>query len=364
MTNAKTPRPSRPKSGPSAKGRPSKAVGNNRPIKGKPASPKDEAITYQRVEAAPVSDKKERIAKVIARAGLCSRRDAERWIAEGRVKLDGKVLDSPAIVVGPENTIVVDGEPLPQPERARIWKYHKPKGQITAARDPEGRPTVFDNLPKDLPRLQPVGRLDYNSEGLLLFTNDGEIKRKMELPATGWTRRYRVRVHGTVEDQHIKALAEGMTIDGIHYAPIEAAISNQAKSNAWMTMSLQEGKNRELRRVCEHLGLVVNRLIRVSYGPFQLGEIPEGGIVELPYKLVRDQLGLPKEVPVEAPVKTGKGGKPLKTGKPGQGRKDTGKPGNAASAKGSGRPVSKPISKQGKPDTRKTTKSAPRNKRP
>ncbi|WP_419903735.1 pseudouridine synthase [Kiloniella sp.] len=342
MTNAKTPRPNRPKSGPNAKGRPSKSAGN-RPVKGKPSSTKDEQPTYQRVEAAPVSDKKERIAKVIARAGLCSRRDAERWIAEGRVILDGKVLESPAIVVGPENSILVDGEPLPQAERARLWKYHKPKGQITAARDPEGRPTVFDKLPKDLPRLQPVGRLDYNSEGLLLFTNDGEVKRKMELPATGWTRRYRVRVHGTVEEHHIKALAEGMTIDGIHYAPIEAIISNQARTNAWMTMSLKEGKNREIRRVCEHLGLIVNRLIRISYGPFQLGEIPEGEIVELPYKLVRDQLGLPKEAPVEASVKTGKDGKPLKSGKPGPGRKK--------------------IAGKGKPETRKPAKPMPLNKR-
>ncbi len=360
MTNAKTPRPNRPKSGPSAKGRPSKSAGN-RPVKGKSSSSRtssqDEQPAYQRVEAAPVSDKKERIAKVIARAGLCSRRDAERWIAEGRVKLDGKVLDSPAIVVGPENTIIVDGEPLPQPERARVWKYHKPKGQITSARDPEGRPTVFDKLPKDLPRLQPVGRLDYNSEGLLLFTNDGEVKRKMELPATGWTRRYRVRVHGQVEEHHIKALAEGMTIDGIHYAPIEAVISNQARSNAWVTMSLKEGKNREIRRVCEHLGLIVNRLIRISYGPFQLGEIPEGEIVELPYKLVRDQLGLPKEPSVEAPEKSGKSGTLGKSGRPSQGRKaDTRKPTNASASKGSGRPTGK----QGKPDSRKPTS---RNKR-
>lgn len=255
----------------------------------------DTSSKNNQADNAPSKDsapKGERIAKVIARAGLCSRRDAERWIEAGRVQLDGKLLESPAVVVGPEANILVDGKPLPEPERPRLWRYHKPKGQITSARDPEGRPTVFDNLPKDLPRLQPIGRLDFNSEGLLLFTNDGEIKRKLELPATGWKRRYRVRVHGQVEPRHLDALAKGVTVEGVRYGPIEATLEHQAKTNAWLLMSLREGKNREIRRVCEHLGLVVNRLLRISYGPFQLGDLEPGAIEELPAKLVRDQLGL------------------------------------------------------------------------
>ncbi|WP_085903941.1 pseudouridine synthase [Kiloniella majae] len=337
MTNSKSTRLNRQKSrpdskGPGTKGNAFKGKGVNRPYKGKPSGKSTQQEAKPAVETIELSDKKERIAKVIARAGLCSRRDAERWIAEGRVKLDGKVLETPAIVVGPDNAIEVNGEPLPLPERPRLWKYHKPKGQITAARDPEGRDTVFDHLPKDLPRLQPVGRLDYNSEGLLLFTNDGGLKRKMELPATGWTRRYRVRVHGQVDERHIKTLAEGITIDGVHYAPIEASISHQAKTNAWMLMSLKEGKNREIRRVCEHLGLIVNRLIRVSYGPFQLGEIEPGDIVELPAKLIQDQFGL--EGKVSAPKdKTSKQGP---SGKKPQGRAGR-KPADKASTKPTGK---------------------------
>ncbi|WP_085907372.1 pseudouridine synthase [Kiloniella majae] len=346
MTNSKSTRPNRQKSrqdskGPGTKGNAFKGKGVNRPYKGKPSGKSTQQEAKPAVETIELSDKKERIAKVIARAGLCSRRDAERWIAEGRVKLDGKVLETPAIVVGPDNAIEVNGEPLPLPERPRLWKYHKPKGQITAARDPEGRDTVFDHLPKDLPRLQPVGRLDYNSEGLLLFTNDGGLKRKMELPATGWTRRYRVRVHGQIDERHIKTLAEGITIDGVHYAPIEASISHQAKTNAWMLMSLKEGKNREIRRVCEHLGLIVNRLIRVSYGPFQLGEIEPGDIVELPAKLIQDQFGL--EGKASAPKdKTSKQGPP--------GKKPQGRAGRKPADKASTKPTSKKAgSSRGKP---------------
>ncbi|WP_211212103.1 pseudouridine synthase [Kiloniella laminariae] len=293
--------------------------------------------------AAPASNKEERIAKVIARAGLCSRRDAERWIAEGRVQLDGKLLDSPAVVVGPKSQIKVDGVALPQAERARLWKFHKPKGLITAVRDPEGRPTVFDNLPKDLPRLQPVGRLDFNSEGLLLFTNDGEIKRRLELPSTGWKRRYRVRVHGQVEEHHIKALADGLNIDGIQYGPIEATIAHQAQTNAWMLMSLREGKNREIRRVCEHLGLIVNRLIRISYGPFQLSDLPPGEIIEIPPRLLKDQLGLQGDeadtIPEETSAKGGK--KPPQSRRPASGkpgRSDFKKPGAAKASTGKSSP--------------------------
>lgn len=241
-----------------------------------------------------IPTKGERIAKVIARAGLCSRRDAERWIAEGRVKLDGKTLDTAAIVVTPDQSIVVDGQPLPAPEQTRVWRFHKPKGVMTTRKDPEGRPTVFDALPNDLPRLEPVGRLDYNSEGLLLFTNDGELKRKLELPSTGWSRRYRVRVHGKVNPAQIKALEKGITVEGINYGPIQAQLEHQAASNAWLAMTLREGKNREIRRICEHLGLTVNRLIRVSYGPFQLGDLAPGKIENIPARILRDQLGLKK----------------------------------------------------------------------
>ncbi len=240
----------------------------------------------------PTTAKGERIAKVIARAGLCSRRDAERWIAEGRVKLDGKTLDTAAIVVTRDQSIVVDGQALPAPEQARVWRFHKPKGVITTRKDPEGRTTVFDGLPADLPRLEPVGRLDYNSEGLLLFTNDGELKRKLELPSTGWSRRYRVRVHGKVDPAQIKALENGITVEGVNYGPIQARLEHQAASNAWIAMTLREGKNREIRRICEHLGLVVNRLIRVSYGPFALGELAPGRIESIPARILRDQLGM------------------------------------------------------------------------
>lgn len=245
------------------------------------------------------ASKGERIAKVIARAGLCSRRDAERWIAEGRVKLDGKTLDTAAVVVTRDQSIVVDGQALPAPEQARVWRFHKPKGVITTRKDPEGRTTVFDDLPADLPRLEPVGRLDYNSEGLLLFTNDGELKRKLELPSTGWSRRYRVRVHGKVDPAQIKALENGITVEGVNYGPIQARLEHQAASNAWIAMTLREGKNREIRRICEHLGLVVNRLIRVSYGPFALGELAPGKIESIPARILRDQLGM-KNTDVEA----------------------------------------------------------------
>jgi len=233
----------------------------------------------------------ERIAKAIARAGLCSRRDAERWIAEGRVVVDGEVLTSPAVTVTADSDIRVDGKPLPEPERARLWRYHKPAGLVTTHRDEKGRPTVFGALPAGLPRLISIGRLDLNSEGLLLLTNDGALARRLELPATGWVRRYRVRVHGAVEPARLAALARGITIDGVAYGPIRAALDRQQGSNAWVTLSLQEGKNREVRRVLEHLGYPVTRLIRLAYGPFQLGNLGRGAIEEVPAKVLREQLG-------------------------------------------------------------------------
>jgi 23S rRNA pseudouridine2605 synthase len=247
------------------------------------------AIRPPQAEALPSAP--ERIAKVMARAGLCSRRDAERWIAEGRVKVDGAVLTSPAVTVTPHSQVLVDGKPLPGPERARLWRYHKPAGLVTTHRDEKGRPTVFGALPAELPRLLSIGRLDLNSEGLLLLTNDGALARRLELPATGWVRRYRVRVHGIVEPTRLATLERGVTVDGVSYGPIRAQLDRQQGSNAWITLSLQEGKNREIRRVLEHLEYPVTRLIRLAYGPFQLGNLARGGIEEVQKKVLQEQLG-------------------------------------------------------------------------
>ena len=242
-------------------------------------------------DTAPQGIAPQRIAKVLARAGLCSRRDAERWVAEGRVAVDGKVLTSPAVTVTDASDIRVDGRPLPEPQRARLWRYHKPAGLVTTHRDEKGRATVFAALPKELPRLISVGRLDLNSEGLLLLTNDGALARRLELPATGWIRRYKVRVHGIVDATRLAALEKGVTIDGIAYGPIHAQLERQQGSNAWLALSLREGKNREVRRVMEHLGYPVTRLIRLSYGPFQLGNLERGAIDEVPKKALDEQLG-------------------------------------------------------------------------
>ncbi|HXP31647.1 MAG TPA: pseudouridine synthase [Stellaceae bacterium] len=235
--------------------------------------------------------KGERIAKVLARAGLCSRREAERWIAEGRVALGGAVLKSPAVTVDSTSDIRIDGKPIPAPEPARLWRYHKPAGLVTTHRDEKGRPTVFARLPADLPRLISVGRLDLASEGLLLLTNDGGLARELELPARGWLRRYRVRVHGTPDPAQLAALEQGITIAGVAYGPIEARLERQQGSNAWLVVSLAEGRNREIRRVMEHLGLPVTRLIRIAYGPFQLGHLPRGEVAEVTRRVLRDQLG-------------------------------------------------------------------------
>jgi 23S rRNA pseudouridine2605 synthase len=233
----------------------------------------------------------QRIAKVLARAGLCSRRDAERWIAEGRVTVDGEVLKTPAFTVGDGADIRVDGKPLPEADRPRLWRYHKPVGLVTTHRDEKDRPTVFAALPKELPRLISIGRLDISSEGLLLLTNDGALARRLELPATGWLRRYKARVHGVPEPARLSALAKGIRIDGVDYGPIRAELERQQGSNAWLGLSLREGKNREVRRVLEHLGLAVTRLIRLSYGPFQLGLLARGAVEEITGKVLRDQLG-------------------------------------------------------------------------
>ena len=234
----------------------------------------------------------ERIAKWLARAGVASRRDAEKLIAEGRVKLGGKVVETPATFITPGDHVTVDGKPVAAPERTRLFRYHKPAGLVTTHRDPEGRPTVFEKLPPGLPRLISVGRLDLTSEGLLLLTNDGELARKLELPTNGWLRRYRVRVHGKVEEKALAALARGVTVDGVQYGPIEAGLDARQGTNAWLTVSIKEGKNREVRRVMAHLGLEVTRLIRTAYGPFQLGVLPRGAVEEVNAKVLRDQLGL------------------------------------------------------------------------
>jgi 23S rRNA pseudouridine2605 synthase len=233
----------------------------------------------------------ERVAKRIARSGYCSRRDAERLIASGRVAVDGEVLTSPAVLVTDASRITIDGERLPDPDQPRLFRYHKPAGVLTAARDPEGRPTIYDRLPEDLPRLMPIGRLDMGSEGLLLLTNDGELKRRLELPATGWLRRYRVRVHGRIDESKLEGLQNGIVIDGFQYGPIRARLDRVQGSNAWLTIALREGKNREIRRVLEHFGWPVNRLIRLSFGPFQLGGLAPDTVEEVPAKVLAEQLG-------------------------------------------------------------------------
>ena len=233
----------------------------------------------------------ERIAKVMARAGLCSRRQAEAWIAGGRVAINGRPINSPAVNVGDSDRVTVDGEALPARERTRLFLYHKPRGLVTTNVDPQGRPTIFAALPGHLPRLISVGRLDMNTEGLLLLTNDGGLARILELPETGWLRRYRVRANGTVTQERLDTLRRGITIDGIRYGAIEASLDRAQGANVWLTFSIREGKNREVRNVLEALDLKVARLIRVSFGPFQLGELAAGGVEEIATRHLREQLG-------------------------------------------------------------------------
>ncbi len=273
-----------------------------RPPRREPA----EAAVQER-PAEPIQPTEERIAKVIARAGVASRRDAEAIIAEGRVTLNGETLTSPAVNVGPEDKITIDGEPLPSRERTRLWLFHKPRGLVTTARDPQGRPTVFDSLPEDMPRVVAIGRLDINTEGLLLLTNDGGLAKVIAHPETGWTRRYRARAHGEVTQADLDKLRNGVTIDDMEYGAVEATLDRVQGDNVWITLALKEGKNREVKRILEHLGLQVNRLIRLSFGPFQLGDLESGLVDEVRTRVLKDQLGqalaLEAGVDFESPVR-------------------------------------------------------------
>ncbi len=245
--------------------------------------------------ASPTTPAGDRVAKVIARSGRASRRVAETMIGAGRVRVNGRIIDSPALNVTDADRIEVDGVALVAPEPPRLWLYHKPEGLVTTERDEKGRRTVFDALPDDMPRVLSVGRLDISSEGLLLLTNDGEIKRRLELPSTGWLRKYRVRVKGTPKDEDFAPLRRGLTLDGERFQPMTVTLDRQQGANAWVSVALREGKNREIRRAMETLDFPVNRLIRVSYGPFRLGDLKAGAVEEVKPRVLRDQLGLTSE---------------------------------------------------------------------
>ncbi|MEM9523866.1 MAG: pseudouridine synthase [Pseudomonadota bacterium] len=259
------------------------------------------------MSSAPPSGK--RIAKVLARVGIASRREAERMIAAGRVAVNGAPVGSPALNVGAEDLITVDGKPVGPPEPIRLWLYHKPVGLVTTTREEKGRATVFDALPGDMPRVMSVGRLDLNSEGLLLLTNDGETKRRLELPATGWVRRYRVRVKGQPTDAMLAPLRRGMVVDGLPLRGMAVSVDRQQGANAWLTVSLREGKNREIRRALDSVGLAVNRLIRISYGPFSLGGLKPGAVEEVKRRILRDQLGSKNAPSLERPSRRDGGAK-------------------------------------------------------
>lgn len=297
----------------------------------------------------------ERIAKYLARAGVASRREVERMIEAGRITLNGKVLDTPAVKVTDADEIIIDNKPAPKKDPPRVWRYYKPVGLVTSESDEKGRDTVFDKLPENMPRVLSVGRLDLNSEGLLLLTNDGGFKRTLELPSTGWLRKYRVRVNGSPVESMLEPLRQGIVVDGEKFQPMTVTMDRQQGANAWLTVGIREGKNREIRRAMEAVGLTVNRLIRVSYGPFQLGDLKPGEVAPIPPKVFWDQLSdaqkaehadsepaEPLAPKAKRPVpRGGPGGKP--GGKPGvkptPGRKPGGKPGKSAGPKA--RPISR-----------------------
>lgn len=241
--------------------------------------------------APPEENSGERIAKFLARAGVASRREAEKLIEQGVVTVDGKVLTTPAVKVTPAMDIRVDGTRIGKPEAPRLWRYHKPDGLVTTHKDPQGRPTVFEALEGRLPRVISVGRLDLTTEGLLLLTNTGALSRRLELPSTGWARRYRVRAYGRISQAALDALKDGLEIDGVQYGPVRATLDQTQGGNQWITLSINEGKNREVRNLMRHLGLNVNRLIRTAYGPFQLGKLPKDAVEEVPGKQLKEQLG-------------------------------------------------------------------------
>ncbi|MDG6093843.1 rRNA pseudouridine synthase [Acetobacter sp. AN02] len=245
------------------------------------------------------TDRGERIAKWLARAGVASRRDAEQMIEAGRIALNGRKVTHPATFVTETDVVAVDGKPADSPERSRLWCYHKPVGRVTTHKDPQNRPTVFEAMPEEMPRVISIGRLDINSEGLLLLTNDGGLARRLELPSNGWLRRYRVRVFGVVDESRLRALAKGSEFDGVRYGPIEAGLDSVKGDNSWLTVSLREGKNREIRKVMMGLNLHVSRLIRLSYGPFSLGELPAGALEEVPAKMMRAVL--PRDTEAASP---------------------------------------------------------------
>jgi len=296
----------------------------------------------------------ERIAKVLARRGVASRRMAEVMIAEGRVAVNGKVIASPALNVTERDQITVDDQPLAEAQPTRLWLYHKPVGLVTTEKDEKGRPTVFAALPAELGRVMSIGRLDINSEGLLLLTNDGAVKRKLELPSTGWLRKYRVRVMGMPGEERLAPLRRGMTVEGERFQPMEVTFDRQQGANAWLTIGLREGKNREVRRALEAVGLSVNRLIRISYGPFRLGDLPPGQVEEVRRKVMRDQLGLGKDE-AAAPEKPPRGA-PQRSGA---------KPARPAGAKPAPKPFAKPAAKPAaKPGRRGAASTAAKLKGP
>ena len=348
------------------------------PGKEKPPAPKTAPKTAGKDADTPEG---ERIAKVLSRAGIASRREAERLIELGEVKVNGKTITSPALNVTPQDKITVRGEPVGQPEPPRLWLYYKPEGLVTSASDEKGRDTVFDHLPEDMPRVMSIGRLDLNSEGLLLLTNDGELKRKLELPSTGWLRKYRVRVKGNPTEPEIEPLRKGITVDGDRFQPMEVKIDRHQGANAWLTVGLREGKNREIRRAMNHIGLTVNRLIRISYGPFRLNELQPGEVEELKPRVLREQLGLAEEAEAPKPVRklaprpgktgtrsTGPGedrAKPAtRTPKPGEGLKqlsDTWQKATRAPASKGDRPASGPATGRAPRPAGPPTRSGPRS---